>query len=265
MVRVVRLAMAALLLCVAALAQKTTVAEAQLTDGAGHPAAGYFQVRPAAAFTAVDGTRVETVWLRVPVVNGAFAVSLEPNIAGTSYQVQWQLNGGVARTEYFVVPASADTLGVADVVVKVPPSPVFTIQWSQMAQNGAVATNVPMWDGQHWVPGSVLNGFSFALFAPSTQDSGSLQHETSTPYQLVSVSCSTDHDAATINLDVRTEGSPNTAGAAVLASPLVCTSAGTATGAPASPLAIAANTPVALQVLGTAGLPGVVRVHVSAQ
>ncbi len=54
--------------------------------------------------------------LVVAVHNGAFSVRLEPNVDGTAYLVRWEMDGAKARSELWVVTASATPLRVSDVL-----------------------------------------------------------------------------------------------------------------------------------------------------
>jgi hypothetical protein len=94
---------------------QTTVAEPRVISPNGHRATGKIVVTAVAAFTAADGSRVEQFPAEVKVINGAFQVTLEPNVAGTAYQVHWQLDNARPRTEFWVVPASG-TVGVCAVL-----------------------------------------------------------------------------------------------------------------------------------------------------
>ena len=123
-----------LLFCLAAPAfALTTVAETHITAPDGTLASGYIQITAAPSFTAADGSRVE-VNARVPIVNGQFDVSLEPtdtaSNANAMYQVAWHLANAAPRTEYWAVPTTGMTLGVAAVQSNPTIGTLGTVTWN---------------------------------------------------------------------------------------------------------------------------------------
>ena len=105
--------------------------------------------------------------------------------------------------------------------------------------------------------------FSIIVTQPLTSDTGLVQYVDSYLYGIAAVACSTDQGTVTINLDIRSPNTPNTAGTNVLPSSLECSPAGTASFAPETPVLVPANAPVDLEVLAVSGMPNVVRVFVS--
>jgi hypothetical protein len=168
--------------------------------------------------------------------SGAFSVSLVPNSGGcvnTSYAVQWNIAGGTNWTETWVVPVSSSPVSVNSVLVN--PSVVPT--WAR----GAVAINIT---------------------TPLTSDTGLFQYADPYPYNVSSVSCSTDVGSVSINIDVRSTTAPNMPGVNILSGPLVCGSATTASAVLSAPAAVPAGAPINLQVLAVSGSPDVVRIFV---
>jgi hypothetical protein len=163
--------------------------------------------------------------------NGAFTISLVPNDTctpgPTTYSVSWVLSGGTQWTETWAVPTSSTPVTVDDVIVPIPAGP-------------------PAW---------TRGTFSIAVTQPLASDTGLIQYADAYPYAISVVSCSTDQGTVTINLDVRTQAAPNTAGTNVLATPLVCNASGTANAVLMTPASVTAGAPVALDVLATAGGP----------
>lgn len=102
--------------------------------------------------------------------------------------------------------------------------------------------------------------FTFAIETPALTDSGRFQHKLSYAGTFQRISCSTNAGTVAVNIEARNEATPNTAGTAVLAADLVCSSTTTTTTTFAVP-AFLANVPLALTIsnVTTATL---VRVHV---
>lgn len=103
--------------------------------------------------------------------------------------------------------------------------------------------------------------FSFALPSPAAADSGVYQHRLNFDGTITEVDCSTDMGTVDVNLEVRTDATPNAAGTAVMGVPLSCGASATAHSG-ALGVAVARDAPVTLMVANPAGTPGVVRVHV---
>jgi hypothetical protein len=128
-----------------------------------HLATGKITITATVAFAAADGARVETTDLVVRVVNGAFSVALEPNDSGlprgSRYTATWQLDGARARQDVWLVPTTSHTLGVSDVLLSTILMPAgWTVQWAQLAQDGAAVGQAPVWNGSSWQPGPVSGG-----------------------------------------------------------------------------------------------------------
>lgn len=102
---------------------------------------------------------------------------------------------------------------------------------------------------------------SLDLPTPVIGNSGQYQFKYAQGGNITRISCSTDQGTVSINLEVRAEGSPNSAGTVVLGSALVCNSNTAVTTTMANPT-YTANAPVALTISATSGSPSVVRVHV---
>jgi hypothetical protein len=105
---------------------------------------------------------------------------------------------------------------------------------------------------------------SINIFDPTTSDTNLIQHKFANAVTIQRVSCSTDTGTATIQLDERAEGTPNTAGTDVMTSTLVCDNDTQATTSFTN-AGIAADAPLNLQITATASTPGVVRVHIDYQ
>ena len=143
-------------------AATTTVAQSQIAAPDGrHLATGTITITASAPFTAADGVRVETLALRVPIVNGAFSVALEPNDtgvpAGTQYVAVWNLDGSRPRTERWYVTTSGGTLNLQAVLVGAAATPAGVVHLWQFAQDGAVSGQAPVWNGTTWLPGNVAS------------------------------------------------------------------------------------------------------------
>lgn len=102
---------------------------------------------------------------------------------------------------------------------------------------------------------------SIVLFDPTTADTNKIQDKFAIAVTISRVSCSTDTGTATIQLDERSESTPNTAGTDVLSSAIVCDN-DSASSTSFSNSGIAADAPLNLQITATASTPTVVRIHV---
>jgi hypothetical protein len=115
--------------------------------------------------------------------------------------------------------------------------------------------------GNGWdlaAPGSTA---SMNLETPTTGDSGKFQFKFAAPVTVRRISCSTDSGTVTINLEQRSESTPNTSGTAVLGSGLVCDATSPSQTSFAAAV-VAQEAPLALTISATSGNPGVVRIHV---
>jgi hypothetical protein len=110
-----------------------------------------------------------------------------------------------------------------------------------------------------------LNPPSIVILAPAAADTNKIQHKFPVAGTLQRVSCSTDQGTVDLQLDKRAEATPNSAGSNVLSGTLQCVTTTAVTGAGGAPTissgALTANQVLNLQILATAGSPGVVRIH----
>ena len=104
---------------------------------------------------------------------------------------------------------------------------------------------------------------SINIFSPTTGDTGKIQIYWPAATTIQQIACSVDSGTVSINFDERAVATPNTAGATnTLTTALACdTDSQTTTSFNDS--AVAANVPYNLQITGTTGTPGVVRIHVT--
>lgn len=111
---------------------------------------------------------------------------------------------------------------------------------------------------------------SITLFSPATGDSGEIQFNFGQAVTITRVACSTHGSgtSVTINLNKRSEATPDTSGTDVLSSGLVCdTDSQTSCSSGCSvntitSASVAAHDPVALTISAVSGTPSVLRVHV---
>lgn len=136
--RVMRLAAMLAIAVAMARGATVTVRETRVTgpDPAGR-ATGTLTITATRAFTSVNGTRVETVSKVAKVINGAFSVTLEPNISGTAYKVQYDLDGGKPRTEFWVVTAGLLSPASVDAVLATPVTDAGRVLLAQITPGGA--------------------------------------------------------------------------------------------------------------------------------
>jgi hypothetical protein len=115
----------------------------------------------------------------------------------------------------------------------------------------------------HVRTGQVPDSKNFSIMNPNDAHDDFYQVVYSFNVNVTEVRCSTDQGTVTIQLDERSESTPNTSDTNVLTSNLVCddTSESTSSFSNAS---IAADAILNLNVISTTGTPGVVRVHVRA-
>lgn len=102
---------------------------------------------------------------------------------------------------------------------------------------------------------------SLDLEVPATTDSGNFQFEPKNVINIKRIACSVDSGTVSINLNIRTEASPNTSGTNVLSTPLTCTPTTGVTTTFLNPV-VPVTSPVAMIITATSGSPGVVRLFV---
>jgi hypothetical protein len=112
------------------------------------------------------------------------------------------------------------------------------------------------------VKGATPASKDLVLFDPVTGDSGRIQFKFPYAVTITKVTCNVKAStSATINLDKRAEGTPDTTGTSVLTSGLACITTGAST-TTFSSASVAADTPVALTISAVSGTPDTLRVHV---
>ncbi|MDE1940686.1 MAG: hypothetical protein KGI66_01055 [Patescibacteria group bacterium] len=104
---------------------------------------------------------------------------------------------------------------------------------------------------------------SIVLLAPTTGQTNYAQLSYPSQAKITRVSCATDAGTVTINFDIRSESTPNTAGSNVLSSALVCGTSSAFTTSIQNSLVLP-NAPVNLQISAVSGTPNVLRIHVNA-
>lgn len=102
---------------------------------------------------------------------------------------------------------------------------------------------------------------SVTIQNPTTAASNLIQWEFPSAITLTEISCSTDTGTATIQLDKRARGTPNTAGTNALTSSLVCASTG-ANSTTFTSSGVSADAPLNLQITAVASTPTIVRIHI---
>lgn len=229
--------LSALLLIVSAGAQTLTTVTQSVVNPDGTLASGSAKIELSGACQSGSVFVGEKI-ITSEFTAGAFSVQLASNTgacAGTSYAVAWQLTGGPSWTESWIVPSSGSPVSIA-----------------------SVRTSSTSLGGPSWTRGS----YAINVTQPLLSDSGLFQYFDAYPYNISSVSCSTDTGTATLNLDIRTVAAPNTAGSSVLASSLVCAATATASSTPSTPVLIGTGYLVALDLSALTGAPNVIRVFV---
>jgi hypothetical protein len=156
-------------LCLPVFAQTTTIT-GTITDPAGDLLSGSCSIQAVGPFTAASGWSVIGAPTVVRFSGGALTVPLVPTDSASPstqyYKVtcavpQQTVNGRLVGPyswgpRYWVVPTSLTSFNVGTVEMTSPPvSPLWTINWSQLAQNGAQIGQGPIWNGTSWQPGAV--------------------------------------------------------------------------------------------------------------
>jgi hypothetical protein len=136
MSRTLKLAAALVVLAGLAAAQTRVTVADTLLSATGARESGHFTIRAAAAFTAPDGSRVDTAAVTVQVVNGAFSVALWPG----TYTVAWTITYAPQRTETWLVPAGSSAVNLAAVVTTTV-QPSWLVLLSQILAPGTAAGN----------------------------------------------------------------------------------------------------------------------------
>ncbi|HZP34164.1 MAG TPA: hypothetical protein VFB23_12465 [Candidatus Acidoferrales bacterium] len=250
--------------------QKTTVSDSlSVISGT---ITGSLTITANQTFTTVDGfTILAGTKTTVSIgLAGHFSVDLPPTVlaapAGSSYSVDYATNKARYH-EVWTVPISASPVGLSAVRVLWPKDPTVSIPAAQfLPPPGCVSTEVLRWTSTvGWICAPDNTGsITFSLENPQPSDSGLFQWKPKNGLTLTRISCSTDSGTAAINLEVRSEASPNAAGTQILSTPLSC-SPSTASTTSFSASSVPGSSPVALIVSSTSGAPIVVRVHAEYQ
>jgi hypothetical protein len=271
-----------LLLCLlsaAAIAQDwTTVTASHLTTAASVSiAGGKFcflgtddHDRPI-GFRAGDGTQVVATAACTAIRAGAIAAGFKvanpdrTSPLGIYYRVTIVVAGSTVRTEKLVqisgatfdFDSYAPSATVNGLVYQPGPGVPAGGDTKQVLRKKSAADLDTEWAAS---PGG---DFSLNVENPATADSGKFQHELKVASSLQEISCDVDAGTAQINFEVRSEATPNSSGAAVLTTPLLCTATGGSTTTFAAP-SIAAGAPIALAITDVSGAT-LLRVHVHVQ
>jgi hypothetical protein len=165
---------AVVLICPPLFAAPVTVT-GTLAGPSGDLLTGTCSISATAPFNAADGTWVPgpDFALTVPFINGALSVSLQPTDTavpqGVSYRMtcnapaqqvtatdgKRHMSRGSWGPMTLIVPTSASPVSLNTVQSAPFVSPSAIISWAQMGANGAVAGQIPRWDGTHWAPATV--------------------------------------------------------------------------------------------------------------
>lgn len=247
---------------------KTTVTDTLVGPG-GQPVVGSIKITSAQTFTSADGFVVPSgQTLTVSITsNGSFTAALVPNVGatpeGTWYTVSYRTQITEVK-EIWRVPVSGSPVTLLVVRTLNPPSPGVTIPFPQnVPPPNCLDRMVPVWvvpPGQWACGNSNVGAVTMSLENPTAADTGKFQWKPKSALVLTRISCSLDQGSASINLDVRQEGSPNASGTNALAAPLGCSSTTGATTAIDNPN-VSSLSPVALVVLTASGGVSVIRVH----
>ena len=270
-----RLGVLLLLLVGTAGAQTKTTISDRVANLSGSPLVGNsvtivltHTMTTADGYTILQGTQVVE---KIPT-SGNFSVALPPNLGstptGTSYEVSYATASSRFK-ETWIVPTSVAPVTLSMVRSLSAPIPSLQIPFPQnVPPPGCTATNmVPIWvipPGQWSCGNANLGTVSMNLESPTAADSGKWQWKPKNSLLIKRVSCSTDQGSALVNLDVRSESSPNSAGPSVLFSALNCTPSGNSS-TEIGTASVSALSPVALIVASVSGGPTVLRVFVEYQ
>lgn len=254
---------------------KTTVADSLFAPDGGR-VVGSVAVRAHQVFTAADGTVVlDGLVANITLSSaGAFSVQLVPTIGaaplGVYYDVEYTTTTRRV-VEKWSVPVSSSSVRLSAVRVIWPTSPSVLIPADQFqppstcTPAAALSNNLVLrysTGPTRWLcaPDNVGTA-TIELENPSTADTGKFQWKARNALNITRVSCSTDSGTVSVNLDQRSESTPNASGSPVLSVALLCSSS-TSSANSFLNSSVASNAPVALLITALTGAPNVVRVHV---
>ncbi len=169
-------------LCVASAAQAqalSTVADTITNPDGSHPN-GNINIRwQRFQNDATPRAIIPAGQLNVPVVNGAFSVSLTPTDTalptGLCYQVAFSLSGQNSQVWWFVPTSSTPlTLNTVQSYFPCQPNGGGQIALAQLTNSGASVGQVPVWSGTQWQPGAGGSGGSplFSSILTGVNNSG---------------------------------------------------------------------------------------------
>jgi len=240
----------------------------------GSPATGTLTVTSAITMTTNDGYVVPAGTKTVAIIGptGQFSVSLAPNIGaapmGTYYYADYVTSTSRYR-ETWVVPQSSTTLRLTDVRVVWNNIPVPNVQIpaSQFKPPVNFFNNCVMrWTVLGWYCSTDnLGSVSLDLELPTPADTGKFQWKPKNALTITRLSCDTDQGSVDLNLELRTEASPNSSGTAMLSTPLTCGPNTTASTLTFAVSVVPSSTPVALSIVSVSGSPLIVRIHTDYQ
>src|SRR5215469_18578834 len=102
-----------------------------------------------------NGAPVAASQTVVEVVDGAFDVSLYPNMnatpTGVYYTAEYELEQGPIYEEYWIIP-NQPTVNIGQVRASFPLTPSIMINAAQLTSAGAAAGQFLGWNGANWVP-----------------------------------------------------------------------------------------------------------------
>lgn len=252
--------------------QKTTVSD-NLTAISG-AITGSIVISADETFTTADGFTILAGTKTTVTLNslGHFSVDLPPNVNaapwGSSYSVDYSTNKAKFH-ETWVVPSSLTAVGLSSVRVLWLKAPSVLIPSTQFQPPPGCLSlpsgTVLRWTFVGWMCAfDNLGTVNINLENPTPADTGKFQWKPKNGLTLTRISCSVDGGTVSVNLEIRTESTPNSPGTLVLSTPLVCPSftADTIIFANAH---VSSSSPVALAVSTTTGSPGIVRIHAEYQ
>lgn len=161
-----------LLLALPLLAQRTTITDGNVRNGAGTLANGTAFITPSQQFTTTGGVQVYPITTAITIRSGVLTTSLYPNDATsspssagcpttcTSYIVRYALLGQATQvTETWLVPTSGSSVNLSAVRRSPAPLPSPTVALSQVTSGGGVAGQCPVLNASLiWVPGTCGSG-----------------------------------------------------------------------------------------------------------
>lgn len=156
-----------LLIATISLSAATTTVTDHVYTASGGNATGSLVIKNA-AFTSYTGLAIARASQTINLTAGVFTVALEPTPAGVYYEVTYRVSPQLSWTEYWSVPISTPSVGLATVRRS---TPSFFVDIAQLNPGTSAKGDLIAFDGSYWRNVSV-GGNGSRLEADSSQTAG---------------------------------------------------------------------------------------------